>query len=66
MKKKLFFIFSLVIVLCVEILIGKLNITNDVYEESTIKNFKKNENMLSMMLETEAESGNYEITTRDS
>lgn len=41
MKKKLFFIFSLVIVLCVEILIGKLNITNDVYEESTIKSFKK-------------------------
>ena len=66
MKKNLFFIFSLVIVLCVEILIGKLNITNDVYEESTIKSFKKNENMLSMMLETEAESGNYEMTTRDS
>ena len=66
MKKKLFFIFSLVIVLCVEILIGKLNITNDVYEESTIKNFKKNENMFSMMLETEAESGNYEMNTRDS
>ena len=36
------------------------------YEECTIKSFKKNENMLSMMLETEAESGNYEMTTRDS
>ena len=66
MKKKLFFIFSLVIVLCVGILICILKNTNDVYEESTIKSFKKNENMLSIMLETEAESGNYEMTTRDS
>lgn len=66
MKKKLFFIFSLVIVLCVGILICILKNTNDVYEECTIKSFKKNENMLSMMLETEAESGNYEMTTRDS
>lgn len=66
MKKKLFFIFSLVIILCVGILICILKNTNDVCEESTIKDFKKNENMLSMMLETEAESGNYEMTTRDS
>lgn len=66
MKKKLFFIFSLVIILCVGILICILKNTNDVYEESTIKSFKKNENMLSMMLETEAESGNYEMTTGDS
>lgn len=66
MKKKLFFIFSLVIVLCVGILICILKNTHDVYEESTIKSFKKNENMFSMMLETEAESGNYEMTTRDS
>ena len=66
MKKKLFFIFNLVIVLCVGILICILKNTNDVCEESTIKDFKKNENMLSMMLETEAESGNYEMTTRDS
>lgn len=66
MKKKLFFIFSLVIVLCVGILICILKNTNDVCEESTIKSFKKNENMLSMMLETKPESGNYEMTTRDS
>ena len=66
MKKKLFFIFSSVIVLCVGILICILKNTNDVYEESTIKSFKKNENMLSMMLETKPESGNYEMTIRDS
>ena len=65
MKKKLFLIFSLVIVLCVGILICILKNTNDVCEESTIKSFKKNENMLSMMLETEPESGNYEMTIRD-
>ena len=66
MKKKLVLIFSFVVVLCVGMAIGKFSNTNDVYEEKNEQKQKKNANMLSMMLETEAESGNYEMTTRDS
>lgn len=66
MKKKLVLVFSFVVVLCVGMAIGKVSNTNDVYEEKSEQKQKKNANMLSMMLETEAESGNYEMTTRDS
>lgn len=66
MKKKLFLFFNFVVVLCIGIAIGKFNNTNDLYEEKSEQKQKKNANMLSMMLETEAESGNYEMTTRDS
>lgn len=66
MKKKLVLVFSFVVVLCVGVAIGKFNNTNNVYEEKSEQKQKKNTNMLSMMLETEAESGNYEMTTRDS
>lgn len=59
--------FSLFIsILLIGYSLGKINNMNDVYEEEKIQIPKKNENMLSMMLETEAESGNYEMTTRGS
>ena len=59
--------FSLfILILLIGYSLGKINNMNDVYEEEKIQSPKKNENMLSMMLETEAESGNYEMTTRGS
>ena len=66
MKKKLVLVFSFVVVLCIGIAIGKFNNTNDVYDEKSEQKQKKNANILSMMLETEVESGNYELTTRES
>ena len=48
------------------IFIGKVTKTSDVYEKKENNQIKKQVNTISMMLETEAGSGKYEITTRDS
>jgi len=47
------------------VFIGRQSKAIDVYENEET-NIKKSKNMLSMMLETEAGSGNYEMTTRES
>lgn len=47
------------------VFIGRQSKVIDVYENNET-NIKKSKNMLSMMLETEAGSGNYEMTTRES
>jgi len=42
------------------------NKSNNIYEEQEQKQIKKHVDTISMMLETEANSGNYEMTTRES
>ncbi len=56
----------LLIVFCIGVGITLLYTNNKykVYEEEDVKQVKKNINTISMMLETEAGSGNYEMTTR--
>ena len=69
MKNKKKYIFIITILLLCSIIIYLLNENHDLKESSNnYENNKvtKRENMLSMMLETEANSGNYEMTTRDS
>ena len=64
-KKNIVFAILLVIFALGGVFIGRQNKVVDVYEndETNIKNSK---NMLSMMLETNVESGIYEMTTRES
>mgnify|MGYP004539597901 CR=1 FL=1 len=69
MKNKKKYIFIITILLLCSIIMYLLNENHDLKESSNnYENNKvtKRENMLSMMLETEANSGNYEMTTRDS
>ena len=67
MKNKINIVFVILLVIFTlgGVLIGRQSKVTDVYENGET-NIKKNKNMLSMMLETEAESGNYEMTTRES
>ena len=66
-KKKTIIIIVIVIVTLINILISLNGILfkeeSDVIEEN-INTIKKDDRMLSMMLETEAGCGNYEMTTR--
>ena len=69
MKNKKKYIFIITILLLCSIIMYLLNENHGLKESSNnYENNKvtKHENMLSMMLETEANSGNYEMTTRDS
>ena len=69
MKSKKKYIFIITILLLCSIIMYLLNENHDLKESSNnYENNKvtKRENMLSMMLETEANSGNYEMTTRES
>ena len=69
MKSKKKYIFIITILLLCSIIMYLLNENHDLKESSNnYENNKvtKHENMLSMMLETEANSGNYEMTTRES
>ena len=69
MKNKKKYIFIIIILLLCSIIIYLLNENHGLKESSNnYENNKvtKRENMLSMMLETEAGSGNYEMTTRES
>ena len=63
--KKIYKFSLFILILLIGYSLGKINNMNDVYEEGKIQSPKKNTNMLSMMLETDAGSGNYEMTTRD-
>ncbi len=68
MKNKKKYIFIITILLLCSIIMYLLNENHDLKENSNnYENNKvtKRENMLSMMLETEANSGNYEMTTRE-
>lgn len=62
--------YKIVILVCaftlLGIFIGKVTKTSNVYEENENNQMKKQVNTISMMLETEAGSGKYEMTTRDS
>ena len=64
-KKNIIFVILLVIFTLCGVFIGRQSKVIDVYENNET-NIKKSKNMLSMMLETEAGSGNYEMTTRES
>ena len=69
MKNKKKYIFIIIILLLCSIIIYLLNENHGLKESSNnYENNKvtKSENMLSMMLETEANSGNYEMTTSSS
>ena len=59
---------SLIIIQFVIILTLVININKpkEIMNDNNTKNNKKNKDTISMMLETEAGSGNYELTTRDS
>ncbi len=68
MKNKKKYIFIITILLLCSIIMYLLNENHGLKESSNnYENNKvtKHENMLSMMLETEANSGNYEMTTRE-
>ena len=64
-KRNIIFVTLLVIFTLSGVFIGRQSKAIDVYENEET-NIKKSKNMLSMMLETEAGSGNYEMTTRES
>lgn len=62
--------YKIVILVCaftlLGIFIGRVSKTSNVYEKNENNQMKKQVNTISMMLETEAGSGKYEMTTRDS
>ena len=62
--------YKIVILVCAFTILGiftcRVSKTSNVYEENENNQMKKQVNTISMMLETEAGSGKYEMTTRDS
>lgn len=62
--------YKIVILVCaftlLGIFIGRVSKTSNVYKENENNQMKKHVDAISMMLETEAGSGKYEMTTRDS
>ena len=62
--------YKIIILVCIftllGIFIGRVTNKNNVYKENENNQMKKQVNTISMMLETEAGSGKYEMTTRDS
>lgn len=68
MKKIIKKIALLLIVFCIGVGVTLLYTNNKygVYEKEETKQIKKHVDTISMMLETEAKSGNYERTTRES
>ena len=61
--------YKIVILICaftlLGIFIGRATKTSNVYEENENNQMKKQVNTISMMLETDMKSGNYEMTTRE-
>ena len=66
MKKNVFLLLIGVVLVYIGVAIGKTSNNEDIIKDDTEASVIKHENSLSMMLETEANSGNYEMTTRDS
>ena len=67
MKKKMIVIIAVVVFLLIAFLIRENMMLKEQINENDVSSIpKKNYDMLSMMLETKANSGNYEMTTRDS
>ena len=65
-KTKILIVIIILLQLVVNVyLIAEKDYFQELKEEATIP-VRKHENAISMMLETEAGSGNYEMTTRDS
>ena len=60
--KKLFVTLGVILAIIISFIFGSKN--DDVYKEDTKTKIVKRKNTLSMMLETEAGSGNYEMTTQ--
>ncbi len=63
-KRNIVFVILLLVFFLGGVFIGRQSKDADVYENNET-NIKKSKNMLSMMLETKAGSGNYEMTTRE-
>lgn len=61
--------YKIIILVCIftllGIFIGRVTKTNNVYEENKNNQIKKHVDTISMMLEKNIKSGNYEITTRE-
>lgn len=61
--------YKIIILVCIFILlgifIGRVTKANNVYEENENNQIKKHVDTISMMLETDMKSGNYEMTTRE-
>ena len=64
MKKNAFLLLIGVVLVYIGVAIGKTSNNEDIIKDDTEASVIKHENSLSMMLETEANSGNYEMTTR--
>ena len=64
MKKNVFLLLIGVVLVYIGVAIGKTSNNEDIIKDDTEASVIKHENSLSMMLETEANSGNYEMTTR--
>ena len=61
--------YKIIILVCIftllGIFIGRVTKANNVYEENENNQIKKHVDTISMMLETDMKSGNYEMTTRE-
>lgn len=66
MKKRVFLLLAEVVLVFIGVAIGKSFNNEDVIMDDKEVNAIRHENSISMMLETEAGSGNYEMTTRES
>lgn len=66
MKKRVFILLIVVVLVYICVVIGKASNNEDIIMDDKEVSVIKHENSISMMLETEAGSGNYELTTRDS
>ena len=67
MKKKMIVIIAAIVFLLIAFLIRENMMLKEQINENNVSSIpKKNYDMLSMMLETKTNSGNYEMTTRDS
>ena len=66
MKKRVFLLLAGVVLVFIGVVIGKASNKEDIIMDDKEVSVIKHENSISMMLETEAGSGNYEMTTRDS
>ena len=64
MKKRVFILLIVVVLVYICVVIGKASNNEDIIMDDKEVSVIKHENSISMMLETEAGSGNYELTTR--
>ena len=66
MKKRVFLLLAGVVLVFIGVVIGKASNKEDIIMDDKEVSVIKHENSISMMLETEAGSGNYEMTTASS